>query len=159
VLDAPGGAVYLVDGRIGYAECPAVPGVGRLLGLLTRAELETLALLALYDAAYVLFDAAVQVYFEPGVAHPLGTGRALELREVCREIDRRKRVPVDGWPAPAPARPPRPAEPVAVRAPEPFSGPLPQRVGRVPDGPVRPAYELPCSEEQLRRIIAGLAAL
>jgi hypothetical protein len=31
VLDPPGGAVYLTDGRISYAECPAACGVERLL--------------------------------------------------------------------------------------------------------------------------------
>src|SRR5262245_48875940 len=96
VLDAPGGAVYLVDGQVEYAECPVVSGVDRLLtasgrlpaeawraalaagrtqhrvgdellaaGLLTRLELETVAVLALYDAAHFLFDTAVEVRFEP----------------------------------------------------------------------------------------------
>ena len=31
VMDAPGGAVYLVDGLIAYAECSMLPGVDRLL--------------------------------------------------------------------------------------------------------------------------------
>lgn len=129
VLDAPGGAVYLVDGQVGYAECPVVSGVDRQLtasgrlpaevwraalaagrtghrvgeelvgsGLLTHAELEVVVLLALYDAAYFLFDAASEVRFEPGAAHVLGAGNPLELDAVCREVDRRKRLLQEAWP-------------------------------------------------------------
>jgi hypothetical protein len=129
VLDAPGGAVYLVDGQVEHAECPVASGVDRLLtasgrlpqdvwrtaltagrarnrvgdellasGLLTRIELEHVTVLALFDAAHFLFDAAVEVRFEPGVRHPLGAGCGFELREVCEEVDRRKRLLVDAWP-------------------------------------------------------------
>ena len=129
VIDAPGGSVYLVDGRIEYAECPVVSGVDRLLtasgrlpaeawraalaagrtrwrvgdelvaaGLISRLELETVVLLALYDAAHFLFDAAVDVRFEPGVRHPLGVECRLDLADVGREVDRRKRSLVDAWP-------------------------------------------------------------
>jgi hypothetical protein len=129
ILDPPGGSVYLVDGRIGYAECPAVPGLDRLLtasgrvpaeawraalaagratnrvgaelvsaGLLTTAELESVVLLALHDAAYFLFDALAQVRFEPGAVHPLGTGCAVDLATLCTEVDRRKQVLVEAWP-------------------------------------------------------------
>lgn len=129
VLDAPGGSVYLVDGLVAYAECPAVPGLDRLLtasgripaeawraalaagrgtskvgaelvsaGLLTTAELESVVLLALHDAAYFLFDALAQVRFEPGAVHPLGTTCAVDLRTLCTEVDRRKQVLVEEWP-------------------------------------------------------------
>ena len=129
VIDAPGGSVYIVDGRIEYAECPVVSGVDRLLtasgrmptdswraalaagrtrlrvgdelvasGLITRLELETVVLLALYDAAHFLFDAAVEVRFEPGVRHPLGVECRLDLADVGREVDRRKRSLIDAWP-------------------------------------------------------------
>lgn len=129
--DAPGGAVYLVDGRIAYAECPVVSGADRLLtasgrlpaeawraasaagrsrgrigaelvaaGLLTWAELEMVALLALYDAAHVLFDAAIEVRFEPGARHALGTSCTVDLEAACREVDRRKRALADAWPDP-----------------------------------------------------------
>jgi hypothetical protein len=132
VLDAPGGAVYLIDGHVGYAECPVASGVDRLLtasgrlpaeswraalaagrtrqrvgdelvsaGLLTVAELEAVLLLALYDAALFLFDAAVAVRFEPGTRHPLGLEHAVDLAAVCREVDRRKRTLADAWPDPA----------------------------------------------------------
>jgi hypothetical protein len=67
-------------------------------GLISRVEVETVVLLALYDAAHVLFDAAVEVRFEPGVRHPLGVECRLDLAEVCREVDRRKRSLVDAWP-------------------------------------------------------------
>lgn len=129
VLDAPGGSVYLVDGLVAYAECPAVPGLDRLLtasgripaeawraalaagrptgkvgaelvsaGLLTAAELESVVLLALHDAAYFLFDALAQVRFEPGAVHPLGTTCAVDLRTLAAEVDRRKQVLVEEWP-------------------------------------------------------------
>jgi len=67
-------------------------------GLISRVEVETVVLLALYDAAHVLFDAAVEVRFEPGVRHPLGVECRLDLDEVCREVDRRKRSLVEAWP-------------------------------------------------------------
>jgi hypothetical protein len=129
VLDAPGGAVYLVDGLIDHVECPVISGVDRLLtasgrlptetwraalvagrsqcrvgdelvatGMLTGAELKAVVLLALYDAALVLFDAALSVQFEPGVRHPMGIQCALDLNVVCREVDRRKRVLADAYP-------------------------------------------------------------
>jgi len=129
VLDAPGGSVYLVDGLVAYAECPAIPGLDRLLtasgripaeawraalaagratnkvgaelvsaGLLTSAELESVVLLALHDAAYFLFDALAQVRFEPGAVHPLGTTCAVDLRTLGAEVDRRKQVLVEEWP-------------------------------------------------------------
>lgn len=129
ILDAPGGSVYLVDGLVAYAECPAVPGLDRLLtasgripaeawraalaagratnkvgaelvssGLLTTAELESVVLLALHDAAYFLFDALAQVRFEPGAVHPLGTTCAVDLRTLGAEVDRRKQVLVEEWP-------------------------------------------------------------
>ena len=132
VLDAPGGAVYLIDGEVGYAECPVASGVDRLLtasgrmpaeswraalaagrtrqrvgeelvnaGLLSVAELEAVLLLALYDAALFLFDAAVAVQFEPGTRHPLGLDRTVDLAAVCHEVDRRQRMLAEAWPDPA----------------------------------------------------------
>jgi len=129
VLDAPGGAVYLVEGQIDHVECPVLSGVDRLLtasgrlpseiwraallagrsqnrvgaelvatGLLTSAELKAVVLLALYDAALVLFDAALGVQFEPGVRHPMGTQCVLDLVVVCREVDRRKRMLAAAYP-------------------------------------------------------------
>jgi hypothetical protein len=67
-------------------------------GLLSRIELETVTVLAVYDAAHFLFDTAVEVRFEPGVRHPLGAICGLELRTVCDEVDRRKRLLIDAWP-------------------------------------------------------------
>ncbi|HZN70855.1 MAG TPA: ADAM 12 protein [Micromonosporaceae bacterium] len=129
VMDAPGGAVYLVDGLIAYAECSMLPGVDRLLiasgrvpgdawraavvagraqervgaelvsaGLLTVAELEAVTVLALYDAAHVLFDAALTVRFESGQRHPLGLHNPLDPRAVGNEVDRRKQALADAWP-------------------------------------------------------------
>jgi len=55
-------------------------------------------LLALYDAALVLFDAALVVQFEPGVRHPMGTQCALDLAVVGREVGRRKRLLAEAYP-------------------------------------------------------------
>jgi hypothetical protein len=132
LLDAPGGAVYIVDGRIAYAECPATSGVDRLLtasgrlpaeawraavaagrashrvgailvesGLVSGAELAAVTVLALYDAAQVLFDTPVEVRFEPGARHPLGVEQVIDLDAVCREVDRRKQLLAEAWPDPA----------------------------------------------------------
>ena len=129
VLDPPGGAVYLLDGGVEYAECAVAAGIERLLtasgrlpaeawrtavnvgrvhnrvgaqllqtGLLTAAELESVALLALYDAAHFLFDLDATTRFEPGVRHHLGHGQVLELKLVCQEVDRRKLLLADAWP-------------------------------------------------------------
>lgn len=129
MIDAPGGVVYIVDGRIAYAECPAASSVERLLnssgrlpaeawrtavnagraqcrigeelanaGLVTPAEMEATGIIALHDAAFFLFDVAATARFEPGVRHPLGSLRTLDLRVVCQEVDRRKRLLADAWP-------------------------------------------------------------
>ncbi|GIF95561.1 ADAM 12 protein [Catellatospora citrea] len=129
VLDPPGGVVYVVDGRIAYAETPVASGVERLLtasgrlpadawraavtagraqhrigpelvdaGLVTQAELEALGVIALYDAAFFLFDLVVSAHFEHRARHPVGHLRTLDLRTVCQEVDRRKRLLADAWP-------------------------------------------------------------
>ncbi|MBV1856145.1 hypothetical protein [Catellatospora tritici] len=129
ILDAPGGAVYVVDGKIAYAECSVAAGMERLLtgsgrlpaeawraavgagraqhrvgaelvatGLVTQAELEALSVIALYDAAFFLFDLVATAQFEPGARHPFGHLRTLDLRLVCQEVDRRKRLLADAWP-------------------------------------------------------------
>ncbi|MEU7825870.1 hypothetical protein [Catellatospora sp. NPDC049133] len=129
VLDPPGGVVYVVDGRIAYAETPVASGVERLLtasgrlpadawraavtagraqhrigpelvdaGLVTQTELEALGVIALYDAAFFLFDLVVSAHFEHRARHPVGHLRTLDLRSVCQEVDRRKRLLADAWP-------------------------------------------------------------
>ncbi|GAA1409172.1 hypothetical protein ACFQZ4_16340 [Catellatospora coxensis] len=129
VLDPPGGVVYVVDGRIAYAETPVASGVERLLtasgrlpadawraavtagraqhrigpelvdaGLVTQAELESLGVIALHDAAFFLFDLVVSAHFEHRARHPVGHLRTLDLRSVCQEVDRRKRLLADAWP-------------------------------------------------------------
>ncbi|MDI1463885.1 hypothetical protein QEZ54_23135 [Catellatospora sp. KI3] len=129
ILDAPGGAVYVVDGKIAYAECSVAAGMERLLtgsgrlpaeawraavgagraqhrvgaelvatGLVSQAEVEALSVIALYDAAFFLFDLVASAQFEPGARHPFGHLRTLDLRLVCQEVDRRKRLLADAWP-------------------------------------------------------------
>ncbi|MEV0455255.1 ADAM 12 protein [Catellatospora methionotrophica] len=129
ILDPPGGVVYVVDGRVAYAETPVASGVERLLtasgrlpadawraavtagraqhrigpelvdaGLVTQAELEALGVIALYDAAFFLFDLVVAAHFEHRARHPVGHLRTLDLRTVCQEVDRRKRLLADAWP-------------------------------------------------------------
>src|SRR5688572_257033 len=103
LLESPGGSVYILDGRIAYAECPAASGLERLLtasgrlpgeawraavsagrsqhrigaelvqsGLISQAEIEAVGVLALYDAAFFLFDLAAPVRFEPGARQQVG---------------------------------------------------------------------------------------
>lgn len=129
ILDPPGGVVYIVDGRIAYAECPVASGLERLLtasgrlpaeawraavnagraqhrigaeliesGLVTQAELEALGVVALHDAAFFVFDLVVGAQFEHRARHPLGHLRTVDLRTVCQEVDRRKRLLADAWP-------------------------------------------------------------
>ncbi|WP_051367772.1 hypothetical protein [Hamadaea tsunoensis] len=126
VLDAPGGAVYILDGRVEFAESPVASPPERLLtasgriapdtwraavragrrvgdelvasGVLSRAEWEATVLLSLYDAAHFLFDLAAGVRFEPGARPEQGAGRPLDLRPVCQEVDRRRRLLADAWP-------------------------------------------------------------
>ncbi|GHJ45242.1 hypothetical protein Cs7R123_25840 [Catellatospora sp. TT07R-123] len=129
VIDAPGGAVYVVDGKIAYAECTVAAGMERLLagsgrlpveawrgavaagraqqrvgaelvatGLVSQAELEALSVIAVYDAAFFLFDLVASAQFEPGARHPFGPLRTVDLRQVCQEVDRRKRLLADAWP-------------------------------------------------------------
>ena len=69
-------------------------------GHLTAGELELVALLALFDAALLLFDVATAAPFESGATHVLGTGRTVALTDVCREVDRRRRLLDDAWPDP-----------------------------------------------------------
>ncbi|WP_203740370.1 hypothetical protein [Catellatospora bangladeshensis] len=129
ILDPPGGVVYIVDGRVAYAECPVASGLERLLtasgrlpaeawraavnagraqhrigpelvdgGLVSQPELEALGVMALYDAAFFLFDLVVGTQFEHRARHPVGHLRTLDLRVVCQEVDRRKRLLADAWP-------------------------------------------------------------
>ncbi len=128
VLDSPGSVVYILDGRIVYAECPAASGLERMLtasgrlpgeawraaasagrahhrisaelvqsGLISQAEVEAAGVLALYDAAFFLFDLASPVRFESGTRPQLGLLCSLELAVVCHEVDRRKRLLAEAW--------------------------------------------------------------
>jgi hypothetical protein len=132
ILDPPGGAVFLVNGRVAYAECPLVCGVDRRLTIsgrlpaevwraalaagratrqvgadlvhnehVTAGELELVTMLALFDAALFLFDTDAATQFEPGTGHVLGTVRTFALAEVCREVDRRRRLLTDAWSEPS----------------------------------------------------------
>ena len=69
-------------------------------GQLSAVELESVALLALYDAAHFLFDLDATTQFEPGARHHLGYGHTLDLKVVCQEVDRRKLLLADAWPDP-----------------------------------------------------------
>ncbi|MBB5872761.1 hypothetical protein F4553_006195 [Allocatelliglobosispora scoriae] len=129
VLEAPGGVIHLVGGRIAYAESPVTTSLERQLAatgrvsteawraaaatgraqarigdelieaaLVSRLELEALAEIAIHDAAFFLLDLVAMARFEPGARHPLGHRRLLDLRAVCQEAERRRRLLADAWP-------------------------------------------------------------
>jgi hypothetical protein len=97
VLDPPGGTVYLMDGQLTYAECPLATGVAGLL-LTPGTDLAAAAVSALFGAALFLLDASATAQFEPGVVHPVGMVCLLDLRTVCVEVRRRRRLLDDTWP-------------------------------------------------------------
>jgi hypothetical protein len=132
VEDPPGGAIYIVDGALTYAECALVSGVDKLLtasgrvpaevwraavaagrstgrigesliaeGHISHNELALSALSALMDAAFFLFDAAVDARFEPDAVNPLGPFCHVEFAAAGAEVDRRRRLLTDVWPDPA----------------------------------------------------------
>jgi hypothetical protein len=111
----PGGTVYLIEGKVTYAESPAASGrlagrtwqaaldagtsrarVGELLlaqGHLTQGELELCVLGAIYDAAYfALAPAAAPVDFLDGATHWLGPVVRVDAAAVNREARRRARL-------------------------------------------------------------------
>jgi hypothetical protein len=67
-------------------------------GHLTAGEFELVVVLALFDAALLLLDAATATPFESGVTNVLGTTRTVGFEDVCREVDRRRRLLDDAWP-------------------------------------------------------------
>ncbi|GHH67185.1 hypothetical protein GCM10017673_13930 [Streptosporangium violaceochromogenes] len=78
------------------------PGGERLIsqGVLTRGELELCALGALLDAAYFLLGATVhRPGFQPGARHWLGARWHLDVTELSRECERRRRQLDQVWPS------------------------------------------------------------
>jgi hypothetical protein len=67
-------------------------------GHLTAGEFELVVVLSLFDAALLLLDAATDTPFEAGVTNVLGTTRTVGFADVCREVDRRRRLLDDAWP-------------------------------------------------------------
>lgn len=63
----------------------------------TSAQLELLALSALFGAALFLLGSTARARFEPGVAHTLGSVRAVTLETVSLEVDRRQRMLGEEW--------------------------------------------------------------
>ncbi|MGY0231185.1 ADAM 12 protein [Longispora urticae] len=124
----PGGTLYLVAGLLGYATCPAVPGVGRLLtasgrissetwdavsgpgaaeeltggGHLTPGELQLCVRSATIDAAYfVLGPGAGPLGFVPESRHPLDNVLGTPFPVLERELARRSSLLAEAWPDPA----------------------------------------------------------
>ncbi|HKD97572.1 MAG TPA: hypothetical protein VKB69_08200 [Micromonosporaceae bacterium] len=122
-----GGAVYLVDGDLTYAESRYASGLTRLLpasgrltaaavraaavrgeppmatrltapGLLSPEELEAAVTAALYGAAYFLFDTRAAVRLEVGVRHPIGALVRAGFATVRAEVDRRRRELYQAFP-------------------------------------------------------------
>jgi len=125
LVGPPGGTIYLRDGRVSYAECPLVNGVGELLtrsGRLTEAAwasavatgrtgeilierkalsaagLELAVLSALFGAIMFQLDTAPETRFEREIGPSVGAVQAIGLDQVCVEVERRRRLLRDAWP-------------------------------------------------------------
>jgi hypothetical protein len=99
ILGPPGGEIYLIDGRVAYAECPASSGIEDLLAISAGAELELIALSALsalFGATMLQLDATADTRFDAGVRHPFGVEPALTLEALCSEVDRRRTILPEG---------------------------------------------------------------
>ncbi|WP_460367073.1 hypothetical protein, partial [Actinocorallia lasiicapitis] len=129
-LQVGDGTVYLVEGAIAHAETDAVPGLetlvtasGRLTAAgwrritergvegvaagnagqarLSRAELETYTLIALFDAVFQLAsDDAGEPCFVPGETHWLGCLHAVSVSTLLHEVRRRRARLEAAWPSP-----------------------------------------------------------
>ncbi|GAA0708322.1 hypothetical protein Drose_31040 [Dactylosporangium roseum] len=118
VIGAPGGVVFLRDGRVNAVDSPAAPGADRLLiacdkvpeavwetipsqparalvegGHVTSAEMELCALQALCDAAFfVLSTPRPELRFASGVEHWLGADGTVATDWLCDQVERQQRM-------------------------------------------------------------------
>lgn len=119
VLRVGDGEFHLADGAIASATCARTPGLDRLVveagvasaedweragtgdpgPLLGRPLLETLALLAVFDAAYFLLPTPVEPEFRPAPAHWLSAVCTIRPRTLVRECARRGDPGSGPWPA------------------------------------------------------------
>ncbi|WP_245545969.1 MarR family transcriptional regulator, partial [Nocardia higoensis] len=119
VLLAGDGEFHLADGAIASAHCHRATGLDRLVveagvatpedwrragagdpsGVLDQPQLETLALLSVYDAAYFLLSSGAEPEFRPAPAHWLSRVCHVRPRELVRECERRGDPGSGPWPA------------------------------------------------------------
>lgn len=119
VLRAGDGVFHLADGAIASAECRRTTGLERLAveagvagaeeweratggdprSVLGRPLLETLALLAVFDAAYFLLSTRVVPEFRPAPPHWLAPVCHIPPRTLVRECARRGDPESGPWPA------------------------------------------------------------
>ncbi|ONM48668.1 hypothetical protein [Nocardia donostiensis] len=119
VLRTRDGAFHLADGAIAAADCRRTPGLDRLAveagvatseewqravagetgRMLERPQLEALALLSVFDAAYFLLSAADVPEFQPGPAHWLAAVCRVTPSALIRECARRGEPESGPWPA------------------------------------------------------------
>ncbi|MBF6374975.1 hypothetical protein [Nocardia farcinica] len=119
VLRAGDGEFHLADGVIASAHCRRATGLDRLVvaagvatpedwqragagdpsRVLARPQLETLALLSVYDAAYFLLASTAEPEFRPAPPHWLAGVCHVRPRELVRECARRGDPESGPWPA------------------------------------------------------------
>jgi hypothetical protein len=118
------GAFHLIDGAVTHAESVLVPDLGQLLtrsgriteaawrqiqahGLplpagspLSQAELETVALLGLFDAAWLLLASETEPDFTKTEPHWLGAANTVTPATLLHEIENRRDRLHSVWPSP-----------------------------------------------------------
>ncbi|MEU8898171.1 hypothetical protein [Nocardia sp. NPDC048505] len=119
VLCVGDGAFRFTDGAITSADCHRTPGLDRLVveaGVATAAawqrasagdadevlslpQLETIALLAVFDAAFFLLASPGIPEFQPAPPHWLAPVCRIPARTLVHECARRSRVPAGPWPS------------------------------------------------------------
>ncbi|MEV5649139.1 hypothetical protein AB0L57_12880 [Nocardia sp. NPDC052254] len=119
VLHAADGSFYFTRGEVVTANCRRTTGLDRLLvesgvataedwqragagdpgPVLARPALETLALLAVFDAAYFLLSAPAIAEFEPAPEHWLAPVCHINPRLLVHECERRGDPEMGPWPA------------------------------------------------------------
>ncbi|MBF6535600.1 hypothetical protein IU418_00105 [Nocardia farcinica] len=119
VLRAGDGEFHLADGVIASAHCRRATGLDRLVveagvatpedwqragagdpsRVLAQPQLETLALLSVYDAAYFLLASTAEPEFRPAPPHWLAGVCHVRPRELVRECARRGDPESGPWPA------------------------------------------------------------
>jgi len=119
VLLAGDGEFHLAYGAVASAHCHRATGLDRLVveagvatpedwrragagdpsRVLEQPQLETLALLSVYDAAYFLLSSGAEAEFRPAPAHWLSRVCHVRPRELVRECERRGDPGSGPWPA------------------------------------------------------------